>query len=74
MNILFCYLEHLRFPEIRTCETAEEPGWVVSSSLTKNTACFHYLRDPSQSGQAGKVKCLLSLPETELRFLSLVQG
>ena len=36
MKLLFCYLEHLRFPKIRTCETTDELGWVtdIISDLT----------------------------------------
>ena len=67
-------LRALKFPEVRTCETTDELRCVITSRLTKNTACFHYLREPGQSGQDGEEKCLLSLPGMELRFLSLVQG
>ena len=30
MKLLFCYLEHLRFLEIRTCKTTDELRWVIT--------------------------------------------
>jgi len=30
-------LRTLKFPEIRTCETNDEPRWVISSRLTTNS-------------------------------------
>jgi hypothetical protein len=36
MKLLFCYLKHLRFPEIRTCETTDKLGWVIKETKEKN--------------------------------------
>jgi len=39
MKLQFCYLEHLRFPEIRTCGMTDELGWVIMGTKEKNVKC-----------------------------------
>jgi hypothetical protein len=43
MKLLFCYLENLRFPEIRTCETIDELDWVIGPVQACTGMLYHYL-------------------------------